>query len=378
MVRMGFLVNATHRELIQWITEQTQKTASYALGNDTFVPATIQESVLPLMHELALQVSGTLKGSESTSPKPLVSAAFIFTPVGRGHTTEVLARSDDSILLPYFVEVGRTVGERWPMALTTMWFAQPPRSETTLSELQLLTDFENFEIELDNFARSYTSGNVRYVRIYPRRGHLIHKGVLVDRKMQLIDPQRQRSWDVRLDLDGAQNPWDKTIELQLDVETSRLGGRYPVLLNIVDMSHYAHLESAKFAEDFIQHCKRTWEWAPVLPATWAVQEQAPRHPDNAGARQNEKPIESETPVSQQEVAESPPADQVAPEPPPWEKIPDLSWDREALRLWWEGYTHTEIAQRLHFATKTVLNRISSLRKTYGEQIVITERRRRRR
>lgn len=378
MRRMGFLANATHNELIQWITEQTQKTASFELGNDTFVPGRVQECVLPLMHDLALRVSGTLQGRENTSPTPFVSAEFIFTPVGRGPTTEVLARSDDSILLPYFVEIGRTVGENWPMALATMWFDQPPRSETSLSELQLLTDFGNFEIELDNFVRSYTGGNIRYVSVYPRRDRFLHGGALVDRKMQLIDPNRLRSWDVRLDLEGAHNPWNTMIALQLDVETSRLGGRYPVLLNIVEMSHYAHLESVKFAEDFIQHCKRRWEWASTIPEPLAAPAQEPAPSDNTATGQDEEPVEVKTPISPQEVSDSPPSHQIAPEPPPWEKIPDLSWDREALRLWWEGHTHKEIAQKLHLAEKTVLNRLSSLRKTYGEKIVITERKRRRR
>lgn len=125
MQRMGFLANATHNELIQWITDQTQKTASYALGNDTFVPGTVQECVLPLMHELALKVTGAVKAGDGTTLKPFVLAEFTFTPVGRGPTTEVLARSDESMLAPYLVEICRTVGEKWPMALATMWFDQP-------------------------------------------------------------------------------------------------------------------------------------------------------------------------------------------------------------------------------------------------------------
>lgn len=247
-----------------------------------------------------------------------------------------------------------------------------------MSELQLLTDFGNFEIELDNFVRSYTGGNIRYVSVYPRRDHLLYGGALVDRKMRPIDPNRLRSWGVRLDLEGAHNPWNTTITLQLDVETSRLGGRYPVLLNIVEMSHYAHLESVKFADDFIQHCKRRWEWASTIPEPLAVPAQEPAPSDNIEIGQHEESVEAKTPVSRQEVSDGPPSHQIAPEPPPWEKIPDLSWDREALRLWWEGHTHKEIAQKLHLAEKTVLNRLSSLRKTYGEQIVITERKRRRR
>jgi hypothetical protein len=55
--------------------------------------------------------------------------------------------------------------------------------------------------------------------------------------------------------------------------------------------------------------------------------------------------------------------------PPWVEIPDHEWHREALKLWWEGNTVPEIANRLFLAEKTVRNRLSELRKTHGEDIV---------
>ena len=55
---------------------------------------------------------------------------------------------------------------------------------------------------------------------------------------------------------------------------------------------------------------------------------------------------------------------------PWEKIPDKSWHREALRLWWGGMTAGEIASKIpNVEEKTVRNQLSILRKTYGEDIV---------
>jgi hypothetical protein len=63
---------------------------------------------------------------------------------------------------------------------------------------------------------------------------------------------------------------------------------------------------------------------------------------------------------------------------PWEKIPDYRWDRAALELWWQGYECKEIADKIEeeVADKTVRNRLSQLRRSYGEDIVPTDRQRR--
>jgi hypothetical protein len=74
-------------------------------------------------------------------------------------------------------------------------------------------------------------------------------------------------------------------------------------------------------------------------------------------------------------AEPKPAETGADESP-WERIPDHNWDRQALRLWWEGYTCPEIGDRIHVATKTVLNRLSLLRQEHGDAIVPTNAQRR--
>lgn len=54
--------------------------------------------------------------------------------------------------------------------------------------------------------------------------------------------------------------------------------------------------------------------------------------------------------------------------PPWEAIPE-GWEREAVRLWWEGLDKGEIAQRLDKDAKTVENRFSQLRRDFGEAVV---------
>ena len=58
---------------------------------------------------------------------------------------------------------------------------------------------------------------------------------------------------------------------------------------------------------------------------------------------------------------------------PWEKIPDYNWDRQASKLWWEGYTCSEIGDKIAVSEKTVRNRLTQLRKEYGEENVPTKR-----
>ncbi|GIK39545.1 MAG: hypothetical protein BroJett011_33780 [Chloroflexota bacterium] len=59
---------------------------------------------------------------------------------------------------------------------------------------------------------------------------------------------------------------------------------------------------------------------------------------------------------------------------PWNKISDYRWDRSAVELWWTGHTYAEIASKVDktITAKTVMNRVSLLRKQYGEEVVPTD------
>jgi len=53
----------------------------------------------------------------------------------------------------------------------------------------------------------------------------------------------------------------------------------------------------------------------------------------------------------------------------WMAILDHGWDRQALELWWEGYTSGTSASRLSLSEKTVRNRLTALRQAHGAEIV---------
>lgn len=59
----------------------------------------------------------------------------------------------------------------------------------------------------------------------------------------------------------------------------------------------------------------------------------------------------------------------------WYRIPDIGWDRIALKLWLNDYTHREIGLKLDFAPKTIQNRLTVLRKLHGTEVVPLRRRR---
>ena len=54
---------------------------------------------------------------------------------------------------------------------------------------------------------------------------------------------------------------------------------------------------------------------------------------------------------------------------PWEMIDDHLWDRTALKMWWGGYSNSEIGEAVFTSEEAVANRLSELRKTYTTKIV---------
>lgn len=51
---------------------------------------------------------------------------------------------------------------------------------------------------------------------------------------------------------------------------------------------------------------------------------------------------------------------------PWDKIPDHSWYRVAIKMWCNGYTNREISARVSVTARAVTNQICILRKQYPE------------
>lgn len=54
---------------------------------------------------------------------------------------------------------------------------------------------------------------------------------------------------------------------------------------------------------------------------------------------------------------------------PWERIPNVGYDREMVRLWHYGYQAPEIGRQLGKAGKTITNRLCELRRIHGTEII---------
>ena len=54
---------------------------------------------------------------------------------------------------------------------------------------------------------------------------------------------------------------------------------------------------------------------------------------------------------------------------PWERVPDRGPNREILKMWWEGYTNSEIARKVSLQPRTITNIISRLRIEHGDETV---------
>ncbi len=54
---------------------------------------------------------------------------------------------------------------------------------------------------------------------------------------------------------------------------------------------------------------------------------------------------------------------------PWNHIEDKRYDRLLLELWWKDFPVSRIAMQLYITEGTVRNKLTNLRKIYGEKIV---------
>ncbi|MDP3451060.1 MAG: hypothetical protein Q8R87_10815 [Anaerolineaceae bacterium] len=57
------------------------------------------------------------------------------------------------------------------------------------------------------------------------------------------------------------------------------------------------------------------------------------------------------------------------DPEPWKKIPNKLWYQQALKLWHENLTVSQISNRLGIPSQTIYNNLSKWRSIYGENIV---------
>lgn len=352
MNRMGMYIETSDDDFINWLDTQLQEATSERFPReDGVIRLGRAEKRILLLERLSLEIDGVYTDGAGMSLRMPKLFQVGVTPVGLGRSIEITVTCHEPALQGYLVRLLADIAHRWPPAGETMWTGEPRKTEHRLCELKLKTSFKGFEQELKSLAASYVGGGVRYVTVVERRDYPLRPEKTIDRHGTPIDPSQKRSWEVRLKLQAAERPWPSLDEIPLDVEVSRIAGKYPLVM-AVTLIGYKYREAEPFVEALVARCKAAWRVAPEAGKP-------------GGNSQSSHPVGPKKVEGGQAVQ-------------PWEAIPDHAWDRKALVLWWEDYSCPEIGEKLSQSAKTVLNRLSALRQLYGTEIVPTDKQRRER
>lgn len=350
MYRVGIYIDAPATEFLEWLETWTHRdqAAGSAGGHGRITLGAAQRRTLLSQH-LVVEVHGTLE-SDQTDPEPTpVSVAFRVLPVGLGHSVVVDGITDTQELFTCLVEFAAGVEERWPQAAATAWFGDPPCREIDLCALNIPTTVQTLEKELARFAALFATPEIRSVSYFPATGST---PALLERQSLL----RSAHWEFRLSF-HTDGPWQGIEHVAVMGEMSRESGTRHLTVTLRCQGPL-YKEIGTFVGAFIAQCRSRWNDTQVL-----------RIADRLGAIA---------------IAASPrelPADQLTGQDwtladRPWEVVADNAWDRRLVELWWHDHPSATIAQRLGVTPKTVLNRLSELRKTYGKNLVPTDSRRR--
>jgi hypothetical protein len=336
--RMGLLVPASDTDLLEWLERYVNDASESRLPADGGAICLSSFNLLPVRSDEPLRGwigGGFWDGYGQGYPlyRPLELAV---TPIAPCDRVEVELYARDARAQNYLVQLVVAITERWPAAGLSLWLHAPKAQTHRLAELKLKTDLSNFALGLEEFASGYHTDGVFAVSFDEQAAPTGHGSTGPSRK-------RQRTWTVHLHLPGPARPYYIIREFDLTLTGSRMSGKYPLTFTLMRQGRLFP-EVAAFGRDFAAWCRDNWRTALVQGE--GSQAKPPRLPS------------------------------AMPEDDPWELIPDHLWDRQALRLWWEGLTCPEIGRRLSQAPKTVRNRLTLLRKAYGTDVVPTNRRRR--
>ncbi len=314
---------------------------------------------------------------------------FFIRPVGRSQTIVVRPVCQDLAFEPYFQEILASIRSTWPDATPAQLKTASQAPSGFLAQLRLKGSLDEFELELQHFTSRYQAANVEYASIQECSPSTAGTHSYSNRKYQNGAEKPEYSRTVKIHLLVDKQPFLSIRDIPIEIAATRLGGQYPLFLE-VSFKNPLYRESFRFCEVFLTHCLGLWN---SVPADFAYMAQALRaerklqagwiwpgstQPATETVAVIEAYRPAAAPAQPEPAIPAPEAAPTAPATPAWEKITDHSWDRQALKLWWEGQTCPEIGKVISQSPKTVLNRLCTLRKVYGTDLIPIDKQRQKR
>jgi hypothetical protein len=334
---VGLYVNAPASDLINWLEAWLAQPGNQViLADQAIVQFAQPQKAMVLAGRLVVQVAAPLTRTTIREDADAVSVAFHFAPVGLGTGTVILGTVTAQVALPLLVRWAAAVMARWPEAQA--WFGEPSSQPTNLCALKVPAKPPSLEHMLGEFAGHYATADIRSMGFYPVTNATSPHGT---------EPTREggKHWAIHLSLQtDGQVQGISQIELVAVMSSSP---QKPETLLTLQRYGFVFPEIAPFTNDLVAFTYSRWPDTQVL---------GPDKPDN---RRSREPSRSWTLVDK-----------------PWEAVANVAWDRLLLMLWWQDEPAARIGERIGVTAKTVINRLSELRKRYGVDLVPTETNRR--
>ena len=351
MIRVGIYIGAPAVEFIEWLEAWTQRgdQTTYAVGQDRVSLGPAQRRVL-LSHHLVVEILGSQSSHQGSPVHLSVPVTFQVLPVGPGSSVEVIGTSDIQELIPYLVEFVSAVGERWPHFPGNAWFSEPPCQPVELCGMRIPTTFPMLEREITRFATGFATPEIRSVSFLP----------LNEISVALYGKQsahREVYFTLRLSLHTG-GKWHGIDHIDLVCGISWSSKTQPLTLTL-RCQGFAYRELEPFITSLTAFCRSHWNDTQVLGLT--DQHAGPAFTISGKNR----PAADGFALQRWTLADR-----------PWDVVADLTWDRMLVELWWQDYPSAIIARRVGVTPKTVVNRLSELRRIYGKSIIPTESQRR--
>lgn len=334
-------LETTDVDFARWLVDRCQAVseASWPSGAGRIIA--LQAHQRPVLGQyLGIDIGGVYSEGGMLAGRPSGLLHFTVLPIGRGNYIEVHATCAEPALRPYLDRLIVEMAQLWVRDRDDL----DPDKRHLLRQMHLSADLAGFAAGLREWTAAYRDDEVQAASFFiAGRRTAAQEGIAPQ-----AGPARQ-SWIITLRLRSWNRPWAGIHELKLELEAAEQQGRQSLAV-VVAQPGFRYREAQPFVEALTAYCRRAWR---AIPMTHGV------------------------------FADRPPSSQTDARPGspdlfgrlPWELVPDHLWDRKALQLWWQGRSCPEIGRDVHQSAKTILNRLCTLRKSYGTAIVPTDQQR---